>query len=90
MGLLSKKNKLQFSIIAFFLSFLIMNGTAASSALYVDAEGGEDFTTIQAAINNASPGDTIIVYPGTYTENVNANVENITIRSFPGILRIQL
>lgn len=65
-----------------------MNGTAAAvpaaSTLYVDAQGNGNYTTIQGAVNNASSGDTILVYPGTYTENVNASVENISIRSFSG------
>jgi hypothetical protein len=36
--------------------------------------------SIQAAINSASPGDTIVVHPGTYRENVNVNKNNITLR----------
>ncbi len=43
-----------------------------------------DFTHIQDAIDNASPGDTIIVKPGTYTENVVVNVPGLTIRSESG------
>ena len=69
MALLCKKNNLQFLTIACFL-FLILNGTAvaAPSMLYVDSGGNGNYTTIQAAVNNASPGDTIIVYPRTYRQ----------------------
>ena len=99
MASLLKKNKLQFLTIAFFI-FLIANGTAASvsvgpvspappvppvpSTLYVDAGGSGNYTTIQAAVGNATSGDTIIVYPGTYTEVVDVNVANLTIRSLSG------
>ena len=38
---------------------------------YVDDDGGADFTTIQAAVDAASAGDTIVVKDGAYTENVN-------------------
>lgn len=37
-----------------------------------------DYTTIQAAVDAASPGDTIIVHPGTYEENVNV-AKSVTI-----------
>ncbi|MBN1860551.1 MAG: right-handed parallel beta-helix repeat-containing protein [Candidatus Thermoplasmatota archaeon] len=36
---------------------------------YVGGSGPSNFSTIQSAINAASNGDSIIVYPGTYFEN---------------------
>jgi internalin A len=44
-----------------------------------------DFTKIQDAVDAASPGDTIIVYPGTYIENVDVNTDNLTIQSENGV-----
>jgi len=43
---------------------------------------GEQFYNIQDAINASSHGDTIIVYPGTYYENINYMGRNVTIGSF--------
>jgi uncharacterized repeat protein (TIGR01451 family) len=49
---------------------------------------GSDFnasgTPIQAAIDNAIAGDTICVKDGTYTENVDVDVNNLTIKSENG------
>jgi parallel beta-helix repeat protein len=42
-----------------------------------------DFTKIQDAVDAASSGDTIIVYPGTYSENVDVN-KSLTIQSENG------
>jgi parallel beta-helix repeat protein len=42
-----------------------------SNIIYVDSLGGKDFTSIQMAINNASEGDTIMVSPGNYSENLH-------------------
>ncbi len=67
---------------------IVINGSASAksspSVLYVDTEGNGNYTTIQDAVNNATSGDTIIVYPGTYTENVNVNVSNLSILSYSG------
>jgi PKD repeat protein len=41
----------------------------------------EDFATIQAAINASSDGDTILVAPGNYTENINFLGKTITVGS---------
>lgn len=44
------------------------------------------YSTIQAAVNAASSGDTIKVCPGTYTENVDVTTDNLTIVSTGGSL----
>ncbi|MCF7859353.1 MAG: fibronectin type III domain-containing protein [Candidatus Cloacimonetes bacterium] len=41
----------------------------------------EDHPTIQSAINFAVSGDTVIVQPGTYKENINFEGKNITVTS---------
>ena len=41
--------------------------------LTVDTGGGADYTSIQDAIDASESGDTIIVYNGTYHENVRVN-----------------
>jgi hypothetical protein len=58
---------------------------------HVDAANGNDnndglspktaFATIQKGIDTAYDGDTIIVYPGLYTETINFLGKNITLKS---------
>lgn len=43
------------------------------NTLYVGGYGPDNYTSIQDAINNASNGDTIFIYPGAYHENVFVN-----------------
>jgi|GEM_PF-6766448 len=50
-------------------------GTASAKTWYVDDDGGQDFTRIQAAVVAASDGDTIYVYEGYYNEIVTLDKE---------------
>jgi len=64
-------------IISFFSSSLLLSDT-----IIVDINGGGDYTTIQEGINAATNGDTVLVYPGIYYENINYNGKNVTVASF--------
>ena len=57
---------------------------AAATTWYVDDSGGADFMSIQDAVDAAGAEDIIIVYPGTYTENVKVNTDYLTIKSENG------
>jgi len=56
------------SVLTFF--YPVENCIANGATIEVDDDGGADYTTIQAAINAANSGDTIYVYSGTYSENI--------------------
>jgi len=51
-------------------STITSTGKILPHILYVGGSGPNNYTSIQEAINAANDGDTIIVYPGRYTENV--------------------
>lgn len=44
----------------------------------------DDFTSIQGGILAASPGDTVLVGPGTYVENLDFLGKRVTVRSIEG------
>ncbi len=49
--------------------------------LVVDDDGPADFTLIQPAIDSAQSGDTILVMPGTYHENILMPCKSVTLKS---------
>ncbi len=55
-----------------------------NNVITVDDDGGEDYNTIQDAIDAAKHGDTILVSPGTYYENVNV-YKSVIIESTNGV-----
>ena len=56
-----------------------MNISFSRDIIYVDDSGGADYTTIQEAIDNATSGDTVYVYSGTYPESLMIVVDNIIL-----------
>jgi uncharacterized membrane protein len=66
---------------AFLLSLLATPVNAQNTILVPG-----NYPTIQAAINAASNGDTVLVSPGTYVENINVNGKAITVTSSNGPL----
>ena len=63
-------------ILSFFSSSLVLSDT-----IIVDTTGTGNCTTIQEGINASTDGDTVLVYPGTYYENINFNGKNINVAS---------
>jgi pectin methylesterase-like acyl-CoA thioesterase len=45
---------------------LALSAAALADVHVVDASGGGDFTTLQAAVNAAADGDTLLVRSGSY------------------------
>ena len=63
------------------VAVLLLPSVALAATITVDDSGGQDYTTIQAGVNAASSGDTVLVYDGTYSETVTINKNNITLKS---------
>jgi hypothetical protein len=47
----------------------------------VALDGSQEYTVIQEAIDASADGDTVLVYPGRYIENLRFNGKNITLAS---------
>ena len=60
---------------------LIYFGNIYADTIIVDCNGGGHYLTIQAGIDAANDEDTVLVYPGTYYENINYLHKNIIIGS---------
>src|SRR5512137_1820050 len=69
-------------VVILFLGCLITGGVKA--ATFEVGPSGYPYTSIQVAINDADPGDTVLVHDGTYTENISFSGKVITVKSVNG------
>ncbi|KXB07658.1 hypothetical protein AKJ51_00485 [candidate division MSBL1 archaeon SCGC-AAA382A20] len=58
--------------------------TGKPFAPVVNEDTGENFASIQAAIDASNKGDNILVEPGTFEETVNIDVEDLKLESMKG------
>lgn len=68
--------KLALCSLAFMMASSLLSVTQT-----VKLDGGGDYTNIQLAIESCASGDTILVYPGRYYENINYSGKSITVAS---------
>ncbi|MGZ8880303.1 MAG: right-handed parallel beta-helix repeat-containing protein [Halobacteriota archaeon] len=70
-------------VLASILLFSLFLGLVTQASANELTVGTGQYTTIQAAVNAAQPGDTVLIPPGTYSENVLVN-KSLTIKSSAG------
>ena len=63
------------------LSSLLFSYVSFAQIIEVKQDSTGDFAIIQEAINASADGDTVLVWPGTYFENVDFVGKNITLAS---------
>jgi len=64
------------AITGLILSLLLPVSISRAASLSVRPDGAGDFPTIQAAVDYAAEGDTIVLSPGTFTGAGNVNVDS--------------
>ncbi len=78
-GLTMRANRLLMWIISFFSAFLFLSPTAFATTITVRQDGTGDYYTMPEAVAVASPQDSILVGPGTYSEWVDVSIPLVFI-----------
>jgi len=71
-----KKNRFWIGLIIF---VMLLPSMASAAILHVGS--GQDYSTVQGAVNAASSGDIIKVHPGTYDDKVTVTKSGLTIEA---------
>jgi hypothetical protein len=74
-------NQLKVYVFVSILTTTIFAIPCFAATINVNWDGTGDYTTIQAGINATVNGDTVIVAPGTYVENINFGGKNVILTS---------
>ena len=82
--LCSLRNKLSCVFVPALAGFALLAATCLSAQTTLHVGPGQTYPTIQSGINAANTGDTVLVAPGTYRENINFNGKAITVTSSGG------
>ncbi|AKB27893.1 Cell surface protein [Methanosarcina siciliae T4/M] len=87
-----KMNKELSSLFILIFALQVFAGSAAATTIYVDSDGSGNYTTVQDALDNAVDGNTIIVRPGNYDEDLAVDVSVTLIGSsgYPTVGKIEV
>lgn len=77
-GSATKQTIMKITGILFLILFPLLS---AAQTITVKQDSTGDFTTIQAAVDSAQNGDTVLVWPGTYVENIHIINKSIFLGS---------
>jgi parallel beta-helix repeat protein len=80
----SLRPRVPFRRLAVLPCLLLLLGSAAAARAQVTIHVPTDQPTIQAGINAANNGDTVLVAPGTYNETIDFKGKAITVQSSAG------
>ncbi len=71
---------------AFIAALICMIGiTAQAVTRKVALDGTQQYASIQTAVSSSSQGDTVLVYPGRYLENISVWVSGVSIISLEAV-----
>lgn len=77
-------SKLRTSLYSALVCSISLLATASLAQTTLHVGPGQPYSTIQSGIDAASNGDTVLVAPGTYNENINFKGKAITVTSSGG------